>query len=152
MQATVGSNGVWTTSVFHNDTYQTPGITFGNKMDGTVQVFVSRVQDVYGHVLTATNATNLIVHSTPPPAPLVTLTKPTNGAIFSASSSFALNAAVTSTNVIREVDFYANGALLGISSTAPYTWNVNGLSQGSYALTAVAIDQSVFEGRLGWRM
>ena len=64
VQATAGANGLWTTTSISNDTYQTPGITFGNGMDGNVRVFVSRVQDIYGHALSPTNVINLVVHST----------------------------------------------------------------------------------------
>jgi Bacterial Ig domain/Protein of unknown function (DUF642) len=149
VQPTVNSNGLWTSTVFTDDTYQTPGITFGNQMDGTVQVLVSRAQDIYGHTLSATNVTNIIVHSTAPAAPVVVITNPTNGASFSTAGSFTINATATSTNVIREVDFYANGALLSASTASPYSWIVNGLTEGSYTLTAVAIDQSGLTGTSG---
>lgn len=114
----------------------------GGPADVNVQVLVSRVQDVYGHILAVTNVTNIIVHSTAPAAPVVTISNPTNGASFSTTGSFTINATVTSTNVIREVDFYANGVLLGEDTASPYTWTANGLNEGSYSLTAVAIDQS----------
>jgi choice-of-anchor C domain-containing protein len=149
VQATVGTNGFWTTTLIANDTYQTPGITFGNYMDGTVQVLVSRVQDIYGHTLALTNATNLIVHSTPPPPPVVTISSPTNGARFSTTMAFPILASATSTNIISQVAFYANGALLGVDTASPYTNTVSSLPPGSYALTAVATDQAGLTGTSG---
>jgi hypothetical protein len=82
VQATAGTNGLWSTTSISNDTYQTPGITFGNGMDGNVPVFVSRVQDIYGHALSPRPmSSTLVVHSTPPPPPVVTITNPANNAL-----------------------------------------------------------------------
>jgi len=145
VQATVGANGLWSTTVISNDTYQTPGITFGNGMDGNVKVFVSRVQDIYGHVLSPpTNVINLVVHSTPPPPPVVAITSPANGALLNANQSFFIRGTATSaTNTISTVQLYANGVSLGvlIAPSSPYAFPVSaGLEGGSYALQAVAMD------------
>jgi len=152
VQATVGVNGLWTTTSVSNDTYQTPGITFGNGMDGNVKVLISRVQDIYGHALSPTNVLNLVVHSTPPPPPVVTLASPANGALLTNNAGFVIRGTVTSTNFSGGVvNLYANGAPWGTgvlgtpltSSNTPYTFTVNsGLALGSYSLQAVAIDAS----------
>ena len=153
VQATVGANGLWTTTAISNDTYQTPGITFGNGMDGNVQVDVSGGQDIYGHAIsTPTNVLNLVVHSTKPLPPGVAITSPANGALLSASQSFAIGGTITSTNFSGGVvDLYANGVLLGVGvlsvPPASFSFTVNsGLAGGSYALMAVAVDASGLTG------
>ena len=115
VQASVGVNGLWTSSAISNDTYQTPGITFGNGMDGNVNVLVSRVQDIYGHAVSPpTNVLSLVVHSARPSPPGVAITSPTNGARLNASQSFAIGGTISSTNFSGGVvDLYANGVLLG---------------------------------------
>ncbi|MGA2541554.1 MAG: Ig-like domain-containing protein, partial [Verrucomicrobiota bacterium] len=145
VQARVGANGLWSTTAISNDTYQTPGITFGNGMDGNVKVFVSRVQDIYGHALSPpTNVINLVVHSTPPPPPAVAITSPASGALLNANQSFFIRGTATSaTNTISTVQLYANGVSLGVLSapSSPYAFPVSaGLAGGSYALQAVAVD------------
>jgi hypothetical protein len=152
VQATVGLNGRWFTAIVSNDTYQTPGITFGSNMDGNVNVLISRATDIYGHALTpATNVLGLVVRSTPPPPPVVVLTSPGNGAHLPANSTFTIVGAATSTNVITEVDLYANLAVLARvaypTPGSPFRVTVtNGLSGGSFALYAVAIDGSGLTG------
>lgn len=75
---------------------------------------------------------------TTPPA--VDLTAPANGA--TVSGSVDLVASASDANGVTKVEFYANGGLIGVDTTAPfvYTWNTSGLAAGSYALLAKAYD------------
>jgi hypothetical protein len=149
VQAAAGTNGLWSTTAISNDTYQTPGITFGNGMDGNVAVWVSRAQDIYGHVLSpATNVITLVVHSTPPPAPVVAITNPANGTLLTNNQSFAIRGTLSSTNFSGGVvEIYANGTALGAAAlsgaSSPYSFALNtSLTGGSYSLQAVATDAS----------
>src|SRR5262249_22175375 len=73
--------------------------------------------------------------------PSVKLTSPTNGDTFATPSTVTLAATASDVEgTVSQVDFYANGALIGTDTTSPYTvtWNAN--VPGNYALTAVATD------------
>jgi uncharacterized repeat protein (TIGR03806 family) len=85
--------------------------------------------------------TQLYPIATPPPG--VVITSPGNGASYVATATVTISAnAASQYNNLAEVDFYANNSLLGFVSAAPYTLTASGLSQGSYNLTAVAIDRT----------
>jgi hypothetical protein len=77
----------------------------------------------------------------PNPPPTVSLTAPANGSAFTAPASVTISADATDSDgsVVR-VDFFANGALVGSDTTAPFSvvWAANG--PGTYAITAKAID------------
>ena len=77
------------------------------------------------------------------PPPTVVWLSPTNHAAYTASASVTLSAdADAPLNSISQVDFYANGTLLGRAFSPPYTRTATGLAAGNYALTAVAFDGS----------
>ena len=75
------------------------------------------------------------------PPPVAVLTEPVNGSTYQASATVTVAAnAAAQFNAVKEVDFYRNTTFLGAVSSAPYTLTVTGLGQGSYTLTAVAMD------------
>jgi uncharacterized repeat protein (TIGR01451 family) len=78
--------------------------------------------------------------------PVVRLTSPTPGALFSASSNILLTAnASDGDGSVTKVDFYANGSLIGTSATmaaSQFSFNWSNAAAGSYSLTAVARDDS----------
>ena len=89
--------------------------------------------------------TQLYPYTNPPPAAV--LTAPTNGAAFTASASVTLAAnAAAQYNPLTNVAFYANGALLGNLTNAPYLLTATGLAAGTYNLTAVAADATGLRG------
>ncbi len=90
-----------------------------------------------------------IAHAAPPArnvAPTVVLTAPGAGSTFATGSSLTLAAqASDSDGSIVQVDFYANGVLLGRDKSAPYAvvWTPG---SGSHTLQAVAIDNRKAKG------
>ena len=81
------------------------------------------------------------------PPPGVVITSPTNGSAYTATASVTLGAnAAAQYNAIDHVSFYANNALLGALSNAPYVFTATGMAPGSYSLTAVAVDGSGLSG------
>jgi uncharacterized repeat protein (TIGR03806 family) len=89
--------------------------------------------------------TQLYPVTNPPPG--ATLTAPAVSSSFTAPASITLSAnAAAQFNDIAEVDFYANKTFLGAVSNAPYTLTATGLPQGSYSLTAVAVDATGLTG------
>jgi hypothetical protein len=85
----------------------------------------------------ATNSIALIVNA----PPTVTLTSPTNGAIFAAPATVAIEASAADTDgTISQVQFFTNSAPLLIDTTAPYQATAANLPAGTYNLLAVATD------------
>jgi uncharacterized repeat protein (TIGR03806 family) len=81
------------------------------------------------------------------PPPVAALTEPVNASSYPASASVTVSAnAAAQFNALKEVDFYANSTFLGAVSNAPYTLTATGLNQGSYQLSAVAVDLTGLSG------
>jgi hypothetical protein len=76
-------------------------------------------------------------------APTVAITSPANNATFNVGSSITINAtAADSDGTVTSVAFYNGATLLGTSTVAPYTYTWATPATSSYALTAVATDNS----------
>lgn len=74
-------------------------------------------------------------------APTATLTAPAANATFTAPASISLTAdASDPDNNLARVEFYQGTTKLGEDSTAPYSFAWNNVAEGSYSLTARAID------------
>ena len=76
-------------------------------------------------------------------APTVSITAPLNNASLVAPAAFTLTAdAADGDGSIARVEFYQGNTKLGEDSAAPYEQAVSGLAVGSYAFSAVAVDNS----------
>ena len=85
----------------------------------------------------STNSITLIVNA----RPTVTLSSPTNGAIFAAPATVAIQASATDTDgTISQVQFFTNSASLLIDTAAAYEATAANLPAGTYNLLAVATD------------
>jgi len=82
--------------------------------------------------------------STPGAAPVVSITSPTAGEIFTPGSAITLQATpVTGSGPVTSVSFYesttaANDTLIGVASASPWAFQWTNVPAGSYSLTAVA--------------
>ena len=74
--------------------------------------------------------------------PVVTLTKPENQVNLALKSSVALAAEATDNGTIQKVEFTANGALIGKSTTAPYGFSWTPSASGTYVVAARAFDEN----------
>ena len=101
------------------------------------------------HTLTARATDNRlgVVLSAPVPvtivnqAPTVALASPTNGAFLLLPGDIALAAtAEDADGAITRVEFFANDALIGRATNAPYAATWTNVTAGTYAVTAVATD------------
>jgi PKD repeat protein len=72
--------------------------------------------------------------------PTVTITNPADGA--TVSSTFLVTANASDDNGVTQVEFFLDGASLGVDSTSPYTWNwdTTTSSEGSHTIIATATD------------
>jgi plastocyanin len=85
----------------------------------------------------ATNSITLIVNS----RPTVTLNTPTNGAIFAAPATVAMEASASDTDgTISQVRFLTNSGSLLVDPTVPYQATAANLPAGTYNLSAIATD------------
>ncbi|MGH9237936.1 MAG: S8 family serine peptidase [Vicinamibacterales bacterium] len=73
--------------------------------------------------------------------PTVTLTSPADGSGSEAPASFTVSASASDPDgTINSVTFYANGNPIGSDAASPYSIDWTNVPAGSYALTAVALD------------
>jgi hypothetical protein len=72
-------------------------------------------------------------------SPVVTITSPKSGAIYSSGSGILLTATATvSGSSISKVEFYANSKLITTEKAAPYSWTWTNVAAGTYSITAKA--------------
>lgn len=85
----------------------------------------------------------LLSAAAPPPnsAPEVTITSPTNAAVFTTRDTITLVASASSSGgSIVKVEFYSGDFKLNEDTTAPYTYSQANVNPGTYTVTAVATD------------
>ena len=99
---------------------------------------------------TTSSPVTITVNAPPPPpnvAPAVRLASPANGAAFTAPASITIAAtAADSDGTIANVQFWANGGVIGTSSTSStsglYAVTWPSVGAGSYVITAMATDNA----------
>jgi len=90
-----------------------------------------------------TSAPPITVSVVPEPPPVISITAPSSGGIVTAGVGTTITANASSpTGTIASVQFYANGLLVGSTSTPPYTVSWTPQSAGVYTLTAITTDNS----------
>lgn len=88
----------------------------------------------------ATNSINVTVTDA---APTVTITNPAANATFQTPATFVVSASASDPDgTVTNVEFLANGAVMGNAVSAPYSATATGLSAGAYTLAAVASDNA----------
>jgi subtilisin family serine protease len=98
---------------------------------------------ISGGRLNVARALQSCITAAPPAPPAVRLTAPLEGTSFFAPASILLEALPSDTDgSISAVEFYAGTALVGSVTSAPYRVQWANVPAGSYALRAVAIDNS----------
>ena len=76
-------------------------------------------------------------------APFVTITSPANGSAYSTPANITINAnATSSSGTISKVEFFQGTTKIGEDLTAPYSFTWMNVTTGSYALKAVATDNT----------
>ena len=76
--------------------------------------------------------------------PSVSITMPGEGSMFTEGDNITLEASASdSDGSVTQVEYFADGASLGVGTGTDYTFTWTNVSAGSYALTAVATDDSM---------
>jgi hypothetical protein len=90
--------------------------------------------------ISSTSAVVAITVNTPTlPSPTVSITSPTNGAVFTAPADVVISAdATVSSGTVTNVSCFNGRTLLGSVQAPPFNFTATGLQAGSYSLTAVA--------------
>jgi hypothetical protein len=151
-QATQGWSGTWTqsganvtvTSMSWNGSQGT-GASWGIGFNGSYSGTNTNPSSFRLNGITCTGSV-----SSPSPSPsqsggnrppTVSLTSPANGSTFTAPATInlAANASDPDNNLAR-VEFYNGSTLLGSDTSSPYTFTWSGVGQGSYSLSARAVD------------
>ncbi len=90
---------------------------------------------------TTSNPINIVVVSNQPP--VVTITGPSGGAIFTTPVSVFMQVSATDFDgTIKKVDFYQGDILLGTDTISPYSFTWTGVAAGSYTIKAIATDNA----------
>jgi hypothetical protein len=88
-------------------------------------------------------AASIRVDPAPNQPPQVGLTSPTDGTTVTAGSDIALSASASDADgTVARVEFYVGTSLLNTDTTAPYTFTWSSVPAGTYAVRAVAYDDS----------
>jgi N-acetylneuraminic acid mutarotase len=103
---------------------------------------------VWGGMVEDGTATHGAIYNAPgstngnlPPA--VSISSPANSATFESGANITINADATDADgSVQTVHFYANNALIGTDSAAPFNFTWNEVRGGSYTLTVVATDNA----------
>jgi plastocyanin len=151
----VGDTVLWTNldTVFHNTLSGSNGVPdgkwscplFGNG-GSFAFTFTNTAPGLYNYFCAPHFSIGMVgsitVHAANVP-PTVTVTNPVNGATFLAGANILMQATASDVDghVVR-VDFFANSALVGSATNAPYSATLLSAAAGSYALSAVAVDDA----------
>ncbi|NJM15436.1 MAG: carbohydrate-binding protein [Bacteroidales bacterium] len=74
-------------------------------------------------------------------SPTVSVTSPANGATYTAGANVTISASASdSDGSVTKVEFLSNGSLLGEDTSSPYSYTMNSVAAGTYAITARATD------------
>lgn len=115
----------------------TPGTT------GTVQLTAIATETVGAQTVQSTSqvvSVSIVVINR---LPVVSMTTPTNGAVFHVGIATGLLAAASDPDgTVVKVVFLANGSVVGTATTAPFTVSWTPVASGSYSIIAQATDDS----------
>ncbi len=73
----------------------------------------------------------------------VSMTSPSNGALYLAPATLPVKANASASGVgVNRVEFYANGNLINTDTTSPYQFDWSGVAAGTYVINAIAYDNN----------
>lgn len=75
--------------------------------------------------------------------PSISITGPAAGAIFTAPATVTITANATDSNgTVTQVEFFVDGASVGVDTSSPYSVTANNVAAGPHSLTATATDNA----------
>jgi lysophospholipase L1-like esterase len=76
----------------------------------------------------------------PNPPPVVSITSPTNNAVFTANTAVTITAIASDNGGVSKVEFFNGTTLLGTDRSSPYSYRWANVAAGMYTLSAKATD------------
>jgi len=129
------------TTLLNTDTAAPYSFTWSSVPAGTYAVKAVAYDNSGASASSATVTVTVSAAANKPPT--VTLTSPTSGATFTAPANVTLSANATdSDGTIARVEFYNGATLLNSDTAAPYSFTWSSVPAGTYAVKAVAYDNS----------
>jgi plastocyanin len=130
---TTSDSALWTSPDFRQGSSFSYQFAFGGQYPYRCSLHV--LENMVGNVA----VTNL--------PPTVSIRSPVSGAVYGAPASILLQAvAAGHGGAVRQVEFFEETNFLGAVKTAPYSFEVAGLTNGSYTFYAKAIDSATNTG------
>jgi len=101
----------------------------------------AQAYDAAGNVGASSTVTINVSNQAPPASLSVALTNPANGSMVPRNQKISITAAASGGSGVRQVQFYVDGALLGATTAAPYSypWKVPA-KRGAHTIKAQASD------------
>ncbi len=116
------------------------GTVWTNVPAGTYSITAGATDDRGGQTMSAPVSMTVVLPNQPP---VVTIAAPAQGATYAAPATIPITATANDPDgSIARVDFYQGTTLLGSMTSAPYTFNWANVPEGSYSLSARAVDNA----------
>ncbi|MEO8520456.1 MAG: Ig-like domain-containing protein [Acidobacteriota bacterium] len=129
------------TTLLNSDTSAPYSFTWSSVPTGTYAIKAVAFDNAGASASSATVTITVGTAANKPPT--VTLTAPAAGATYTAPASVAITAtAADSDGTVARVEFYSGTTLLNSDTTAPYAFTWSSVPTGTYAIKAVAYDNS----------
>ena len=126
-------------TVLGSDTNSTASFNWLNVTDGHYALTAVAFDNLGASATSA--VVNVVIGTITNSPPVVTLTAPTNNAVFLAPATITLAADASDPDgSVAQVAFYNGASLLTTVTTSPFTFTWNAVSAGTYSLSAVATD------------
>jgi hypothetical protein len=106
----------------------------------TYQIYATVTDSTTPTANNATSATHTFTVGDLPPT--VAITSPAANSSFPPGTAIVIDATASDDYSVTQVDFYADGSLIGTDSSTPYGCSWSGAAEGVHSLTAVATDSN----------
>ncbi len=127
------------------DTTSPYSINWSNGGSGE-RIITATATNTSGQTATSSSIT-ITINPVGPQPPVVAITSPTNNANFIVGANINITASASDIDgTITKVEFFHDTTKLGEDSTAPYSFNWSGATEGNYSLTAVVTDNDGLTG------
>ena len=127
------------TTLLNSDASAPYTFTWTNVAAGSYTI-TARATDNTGAVATSNPVTLTVSNAADTQAPRISLTSPTNAAVYNAPANISMAANASDNVGVTRVEFYNGTTLLNSDTSSPYAFSWTNIAAGSYSITAKAFD------------